>query len=151
MKTVLLPVFLFTILFSNNVFAIHAYRTEDCTSKTHELYYTGNYPIGGMYGIKLKGQEEDVSALPLFDASETPNTLEDAEVIYKELFSAATKKRRDKDNCWFEHDEWKSKKIIKILSISEESSKKLKLKKGEKIIFTCHESTDYPSGNECDN
>lgn len=150
MKKILLPVFLFTTLFSNNVFAIHAYRTEDCTSKTHELYYTGNYPIGGMYGIKLKDQEEETIALPLFDASETPNTLEDADVIYKEVFSVSTKPRPGKDNCWFDHEEWKSKKIIKILSISEESSKKLNLKKGDKMVFTCKESTDYPSGNECD-
>jgi len=148
MKTILLPV-LFLSFFSNNAFAIHAYRTEDCTSTTHDLYYKGNYPIGGMYGITLKGQEEETTALPIFDASETPNTLEDANVIFNEVSSKITEQSPTTNECLFDHDEWESEKIIEVLSISNESSKKLNLKQGDKITFTCVESTDYPNGKEC--
>lgn len=149
MKTILLPAFLLVTFFSNNAFARHAYRSESCTSTTHDLYYKGNYPVGGMYGMTLKGQEEETTALPLFDASETANTLEDANVIFNEVSSKITEQAPTSNDCWFEHDEWKSEKIVEILSISDESSKKLNLKAGDKMTFICEESTDYPTGNDC--
>lgn len=127
------------MLIFNNAFATHAYRSQNCKSTTHNLAYKGNYPVGGMYGISLVGQETDIPALPLLD-SETPNGLEDAEVIFSENSS---------NNCGFDNEEWTSEKTIEINLISPSASHELGLKKGDKLLFICEESTDYPNGSEC--
>lgn len=145
----LLPCFLFATLFSNNAFATHAYRSENCKSTTHELNYKGNYPVGGMYGISKAGQENDTSALPLFDASETPNTLEDADVIFSEISSEIIEVGPSSNDCGFDHEEWKSVKVVEINLISNDAAKNLGLSQGYKLTFVCEETTDYPNGGEC--
>lgn len=149
MKKILLPCFLLAAFFSNNAFATHAYRSENCKSKTHDLNYKGNYPVGGMYGIALAGQDADTPALPLFDTSETPNTLEDADVIFSETSSKVIELGPASNDCGFDHEEWKSEKIVEINLISNDAAKNLGLKQGDKLNFICEESTDYPNGSEC--
>jgi hypothetical protein len=147
----LLPCFLLAAFFSTNAFATHAYRSENCKSQTHELNYKGNYPVGGMYGVSLLGQEEDdTPALPLYDASETPNSLEDADVIFTEGDSKILSQKPTSHDCYFDHDEWTSEKTIEVNLISPEAAKKLGLKQGDKMVFTCEESTDYPNGKDCE-
>jgi hypothetical protein len=150
MKKILLPGFLLLTLISNNAFATHAYRSENCKSKskTHDLVYKGNYPVGGMYGISLVEKDTDVLALPLFD-SETPNTLDDADVIFSVKLSKVIEKGETAKDCGFDHKEWKSKKIVEINLISNDAAKKLGLKQGDKLTLICEESTDYPNGTEC--
>lgn len=148
MKKVLIPACLLLAIVSSNAFATHAYRSQNCKSTTHDLVYKGNYPVGGMYGISLAGQEADVPALPLWD-SETPNGLEDAEVIFSEKSSNVIKKGESSSDCGFDHEEWTSEKTIEINLISTSASHELGLKKGDKLSFICEESTDYPNGSEC--
>lgn len=148
MKKILLPGFLLLSLISNNAFATHAYRSENCKSQTHDLVYKGNYPVGGMYGISLSGQDTDVSALPLFDSSETPNGLEDADVIFSENSSKIIKTGTPSSDDGFDHEEWTSEKVVEINLISTEAAQKLSLKTGDKLTFTCEESTDYPNGSD---
>lgn len=151
MKKMLLPCFLLATFFSTNAFATHAYRSENCKSLTHELDYKGNYPWGGMYGVSLLGQEEnDTPALPQYDGSDKPNTLEDADMIFTEGDSTILHQEPTVHDCWFDHDKWTSEKTVKINLISPEAGKKLGLKSGDKMTFTCEESTDTPNGNECE-
>lgn len=148
MKKLLLSLSL-TVLVSQNAFAIHAYRSETCTSKDHTLDYKGNYPVGGMYGISLNSDLEDYTpALPKEDG-EYQTTLEDADVIFNEISSKVTEESKPVSECYFDHDEWKSEKVIEVSLISESAAKKLGLKQGDKITFTCEETTDYPNGNNC--
>lgn len=144
-----LPVLILTNLITQSAFAMHAYRDESCKSKKHELYYKGNYPVGGMYGVTLLGQDEEVSAYPSFEPSGTPNSLEDADVIFEEVSSRKISRTKTTSDGCFEHEEWRSKKTIKVTLISEEASQKLGLKQGEKIKFTCDESFDFPVGTDC--
>jgi hypothetical protein len=146
MKHLITLSIIFTL--SNTAFATHAYRGENCTSTNYKLNYNGNYPVGGLYGISLKGLDEETKALPLNDLV-IPSTLEYAEVIFTEVSSKIIKKSKISSDCGFEHEEWRSKKSILINLISDEASLKLKLKKGDKILFTCNESADYPDGSEC--
>lgn len=149
MKRILLPGFLLLTLLSTNAFAAHAYRSENCKSKTHDFYYKGNYPVGGMYGISLAGQSSDVTALPLFE-SETPNSLEDADVIFSEKSSKVIEEVKTTIDCGFDHEEWKSEKVIEVNLISKDAANNLSLKQGDKITFICEETRDYPNGTECD-
>jgi len=149
MTKCLLSLFLFSVLFNQNAFARHAYRSEDCKMKDLSLVYKGNYPVGGMYGISRDGQEEDETALPLFDG-EYQNTLEDANVIFTEMNSKILEETPPVSECGFEHTEWKSEKVISIDLITDDASKKLGLKAGEKFTFICEESTDYPDDSECE-
>lgn len=135
-------------LLSSSAFA-HAYRTEVCKSGSHELIYKGNYPVGGDYGIKLLGEEEDVLSLPVFNGSETENTLEDAEVIFNENSTKVLSQSAPTSDCGFEHSERLSEKEIEIKLITKEASKRLNLKSGEKIIFSCEETFDFPDNSEC--
>ncbi|MBC7539001.1 MAG: hypothetical protein H7281_09280 [Bacteriovorax sp.] len=149
MKRILLSYLLLSMFISSNAFATHAYRSENCKSTTLDLAYKGNYPIGGMYGISLPGQEEDIPALPLFDTSETPNSLENADVIFTENSSIVTEQGETTSDCGFDHTEWKSEKIIEINLIANDAAKNLSLKQGDKLTFICEESTDYPNGSDC--
>jgi hypothetical protein len=148
MKRFLFSCFVMSLT-TTNAFATHAYRSEDCKSKDHELFYKGNYPVGGMYGI-LKTGEEEISALPLFDVSETPNSTLDADVIFNELDSKVIEETPTTSDCGFDHTEWTSEKTIEISLITDDAAKKLGLKKGEEIKFFCSESTDYPNGTDCE-
>lgn len=143
----LIPLLLLSLQ-STNAFARHAYRSEECTSTTHNLSYKGNYPIGGLYGFSVKGEEE-VSAYPLYD-SETASTLDDAEVIFEDKSWAETSERVPTVDCDFDHEEWTSEKVIEISLITTDASKTLGLKKGDQIHFTCVETTDYPNANSCE-
>lgn len=149
----LLPLFmtaLMTALFSGNAFAIHAYRSENCKALNHTLDYKGNYPVGGMYGISLNSNpEEDTTALPLTDGEYT-NTLDDAEVIFNELTSVVLEEKTPVNDCYFDHQEWTSEKVIEVKLISKDAAKKLGLNEGDKITFICQETTDYPNGNTCE-
>jgi len=147
MKKILLPVIL---LISTNAFATHAYRSENCKSATHDLPYKGNYPVGGDYGISLAGQESDIKALPLYDAEETPTTLEDTDVVFNEVSSKILTQAPTTNECYFEHDEWTSEKVIEISLLTPEAATALGLKQGDKITFICEETTDYPNGNNCE-
>lgn len=144
----LIPLLLLSLQ-STNAFATHAYRSEECTSTTHNLSYKGNYPIGGLFGLSVKGQDTEVSAYPLYD-SETASTLNDAEVIFEDKSWAETSERVPTIACGFDHEEWTSEKVIEISLISTDASRALGLKKGDQINFTCVETTDYPNGTECD-
>lgn len=148
MKRILLPAFLLTTLFSSTAFAAHAYRNESCTSSTHTLFYTGNYPIGGFYVISLKDQEQDVLALPLWDTEDYNNTLEDAAVIFGTTARREFDRTEITNDGWFDHEEWKTETTIEISLITPEASKKLGLKQGDKVSFFCNESTDYPNRTE---
>jgi len=148
MKRFLLPVLAMTLI-STNVFARHAYRSENCKVKDLSLFYKGNYPYGGMYGMSRDGDVYDVPTLPLFDGEYT-NTLEDADVIYSELNSKIIKESPPISECGFEHTEWTSEKVISIDLIAEGASKQLGIKAGDKFTFICEESTDYPDDSECD-
>ena len=148
MKKVFLPGILLLTFISSNAFAAHAYRSENCKSKTHELGYKGNYPFGGMYGISLSGQDSDISALPLFDF-EIPNSLEDAEVIFSEKSSRVVKEGVETNDCGFDHKEWTSQKVIEINLISNDAAKKLGIQQGDKLTFICEESSDIPNNSEC--
>jgi hypothetical protein len=148
MKLTALSALAILSIMSSSAFATHAYRSESCKSATHELFYKGNYAIGGDYGIKTIDQTEDIKALPLND-SETTNTLDDAEVIFNEGDSKITKEIETTSDCGFEHQEWRSEKEITINLISTEASKILGLKSGDKMTFTCEESFDMPDGSDC--
>jgi hypothetical protein len=149
MKRILFPCFFLATFMSNNAFATHAYRSENCKSKTLDLAYKGNYPVGGMYGVSLAGQDTDTPALPLFDTSEAPNSLDDADVIFTENSSIVTEQGETTSDCGFDHTEWKSEKIIEINLISNDAAKNLSLNQGDKLTFICEESTDYPNGSDC--
>lgn len=144
----LLTFIIFTTL-SANAFATHAYRSENCKSTTHNLDYKGNYPYGGMYGISLIGQDSETTALPQ-EYGETQTTLEDAEVIFKEVSSKITEDTGEVKECYFNHREWTSVKVVEISLISTDAAKNLGLHAGEKITFICEETTDYPNGNNCE-
>lgn len=70
--------------------------------------------------------------------------------MFKELTSINITEPVEDKQCDFDHSEWTSKKVIEIGLISEEASKKLGLKKGDMLTFTCEETTDYPNGNDCE-
>lgn len=148
MNRILLPAFLLLSLFSSNAFATHAYRSESCTSPTHDLYYDGNYPVGGNYMFSLKGQNQQVVTLPLWDVEDYHNTLEDADVVFDTLNRIDFDRSEITNDGWFDHEEWKSESTIQISLITPEASQKLGLKQGDKITFTCDESTDYPNRTE---
>ncbi len=145
MKTILM----LTLFISTNAFATHAYRSEHCKSVTHNLDYKGNYPYGGMYGISLPNEEEDTTALPQ-EVGETPMSLEDAEVIFRQIDYKITEDAGEVNECYFDHREWKSEQTIIIDLISNDAAKKLGLKAGDKITFICEETTDFPNGNNCE-
>lgn len=145
----ILSVSLFLTLISSNAFAMHAYRSEFCKSTTHNLTYNGNYPIGGLYGISLVDQDQNISALPTYDTEDAPYSLEDADVIFATPSSKVIERSEVTSDCGFEHEEWKSETTIEISLISADAAKNLGLKKGDKITFICEESTDYPDGSEC--
>ncbi len=150
MKKIFSLSLLVAALFSSNAFATHAYRGENCKSLTHKLDYLGNYPIGGSYGMSVIGTEADnTKALPLFDKSETPNTLEDADVIFSEVSSKIIEQAQSSKDCDFDYEEWKSEKIIEIKLILSEGVKNLGLNQGDKITFICEESTAYPNRSNC--
>jgi hypothetical protein len=151
MKNVLLSCSLLTIFFCSNAFA-HAYRNEYCESDTLKLIYEGNYPYGGSYVISLLETEGEYTlARPLYDYddSKTPNTLESADVIFSKISTKVTEVGPTSSDCWFDHKEWKSEKIIEVNLINEVASKNLGLKQGDKIIFKCEEDSDIPNGKEC--
>ncbi|MBY0414075.1 MAG: hypothetical protein K2Q18_07910 [Bdellovibrionales bacterium] len=148
MKRLLLPILFVSAFLSKNAFATHAYRSEDCTSSTHNLFYKGNYPLGGMYGMTLVNQEEETSALPTEDVEN--NTLEDAEILFTEIATTITSVPVERTECYFDHTDWSSEKVIEISDITALGVNNLGLKKGDRITFTCKESTDFPNGNRCD-
>jgi len=148
MKKILFAGCLLLGLVSNSAFATHAYRSEICKSKNHNLTYKGNYPVGGMYGISLARQDIDVPALPLFD-SETPNTLEDGEIIFSVKLSRVIEKGEISKDCGFDYEEWTSEKNIEVNLISNEAAEKLDLKQGDRLRLICEESTAFPNGTEC--
>lgn len=149
MKNLLFLVVILLSLFSTNAFATHAYRSEYCSSKTLNLYYKGNYPVGGMYGISLINDKNEIIALPLYDVSETPTTLdEEVQVVFDEKSSTVIEKTPMTNDGSFDHEEWISEKTIEISLISDDASLKLGLKQGDQIEFRCEESTDYPSNTE---
>lgn len=148
MKRILLPVFLLASLVSSNAFAMHAYRDESCTSATHDLYYTGNYPIGGLYMFSLKDQDQKVATLPLWDTEDYHNTLADADVVFDTTARREFDRSEVTNDGWFDHEAWKTETTIKISLITPEASQKLGLKQGDSITFICDESTDYPNRTE---
>jgi hypothetical protein len=148
MKKLFLPALFLSTLISQNALAMHAYRSEDCQSQTHNLNYLGNYSYGGMYKMALVNDTEGVTALPL-DNGEKPSTLEDAEIIFSEIDSKVTVPEVITSDCGFEHSEWTTEKTIEVNLISTEASSKMSLKSGEKITFICKETTDFPNGTEC--
>ncbi len=149
MKNIISLFSLVAVLYSTNANATHAYRSEICQSANLNLGYLGNYPVGGDYGISKIGSETEIIALPTYD-SETPNTLEDAEVIFSELSTKVTEVGPSSQDCWFDHEEWKSEKVIEINSLSVEAALILGLKAGDKLTFACEESSDIPNDLECE-
>lgn len=152
MKFLLPLVFsMITASFSQNAFAIHAYRSEVCKSETLSLVYKGNYPVGGMYGVSLlmSSNEEDTTALPL-DDGEYQSTLEDASFIFNEISSVKITDKPIENDCYFDHEEYTSQKVLEVSLISEVAAKKLGVKQGDKILFTCEETFDFPNGNTCE-
>lgn len=150
----LLPLVLsmITAFFSQNAFAIHAYRSEVCKSETLSLVYKGNYPVGGMYGISLlasSSEEEDTTALPLDDGS-YQSTLEDANFIFEEISSIKLTEKPTENDCYFDHEEYTTQKVLEVSLISVDAAKKLGVKQGDKILFTCEETFDFPNGNTCE-
>lgn len=149
MKLQALALLTFSLMISTSSFATHAYRGEDCKSSKLELNYLGNYPVGGDYKISLLGSEDGAKALPL-EEGEGTNTLADAEVIFQEVSSKNIGSKETISECGFDHEEWKSKKSIKIKAISKAAGLKLGLKKGDKIQMVCDETFDMPNGKDCE-
>jgi hypothetical protein len=148
MSKVFISIFFLVSLITNNALAAHGHRTEKCSSISHEFVYEGNYSLGGMYSISLTGNELVVSALPLIEL-ETPNTLNDADIIFVEKSSSIFDKIEISKNGDYEHREWNSAKVIEINLISNDASKKIGLKQGDKLSLLCLESSDFPMMNEC--
>ncbi|MEA9355338.1 hypothetical protein SHI21_03960 [Bacteriovorax sp. PP10] len=149
MKSILLPVFLLASLVSSNAFASHAYRDESCTSSTHDLVYLGDKLVGGKYWISQKDQDQKITARPLWDFSEDdPYTLEDADVIFSTISVREYDRSEVTNDGFFDHEEWKTESTHEIHLITPEASKKLGLKQGDQVTFTCDESTDYPNSNQ---
>lgn len=136
-------------LISSTAFA-HTSRSEVCKSMTHDLVYTGNNMFGGLYKISLKNKDQDISALPTMEVEvkDEANTLEDADVLLDTIKYKAITKKKSRNDCWYEHEEWKSIQKIKINAITSEASSVLGLKKGDQITFICKESIDYPSRSD---
>jgi hypothetical protein len=149
MKKLFLPVFALITFFSQNAFAIHAYRSEHCVAESHELNYMGSQMVGGYYGYILPGVEDYIKAYPLIDG-DTTSTLEDADVLFTELSWENTKPPVMTDACEFNQEVWFTKKVIEVNLISSEASRKLELKSGDKITYLCEETFDLPNGTECE-
>ncbi len=151
MKKLTVSAFLLVSFFSANTFAMHAYRSMNCTSESLNFNYLGNYPMGGDYSITKKSEESKANALPLVSESdERHNTLEDAGILFNVVSSEDLGEKIEDKDCGFDHTEWTSKKVVEISLISSEATSELGLVAGQKILFTCNESTDYPNGISCD-
>lgn len=139
-------------LLSSPAFAIHAYRSMDCTSTSHQLHYKGNYPVGGDYGLTRIAEREssEVLALPNEPEIYDEASLNAAGVVFSETSSRNLGPVQRAEECSFDHEEWRSEKIIRIERISADAAKLLGLRQGESLTFQCSESTDTPNGNSCD-
>lgn len=143
------------LICSSQAFAVHAYYSMDCKSEQYQLRYKGNYPVGGDYGISLKGTDvEKVDALELLAlpnwGKENPygeEALKGADLVYLEKSETIGEVKKS-SACEFDHEEWTSKRVIEVERVSDLAIQKLGLKKGQKIEMMCNESTDYPSDSE---
>lgn len=144
-----LSLFLMTTVlsWSSSSYATHAYRSMNCKSQTHQLNYKGNYPLGGNYGISNSESALEFVALPqVVEGSETDqNTLNDADVIFNEVTSVQVGEVTKESDCYFDHEEWQSRKSVVINLITESASQALNLKQGSTIELICEESTDWPN------
>jgi len=140
-----------TMTLTSTAFATHAYRSEDCraTSKNLALRYTGNYPVGGDYAISQlndKSANAELLALSMDDELDQSDYAS-ADVVFSEVQSKNLGKSKKSSDDDFDHEEWRSRKIIKMLKVTSAASQKLGIQQGESVVFVCHESTDYPNGN----
>lgn len=136
---------LFTALFSNATYAIHAYRSENCVSNAYNFNYLGNYPYGGNYELYKNGQDSDadkVLALPL-------SQNEESDILFSTQTAVVTESKPTVHDCWFDYDEWTSTKEILIEKITDKASLKLGLKAGDVVSFICKETMEVPNDNEC--
>ena len=123
----------------------------NCTSDKLKLDYLGNYPVGGDYALSTLDNKITIKALPLIEpADDRENSLEDAEMIFNVVKNDIITTPVTTSDCDFDHTEWTSKQVVNVKLISSEASAKLGITAGEKITFTCAESTDYPNGNRCE-
>lgn len=142
---------------SSSAFAEHAYRSMECRSKTHLLRYKGDEPVGGDYGLSKLGddieQEEYLEVLSLpSDQSDVygKDELSSAGVLFNEKLSANLTEKEKSSECGFDREEWTSYKTIRFEKVSPAAAKRLDLKQGSEMKFTCEEALEYPNGKDCE-
>jgi hypothetical protein len=123
-------------------FAMHAYRSETCTSSTHKLVYQGNYPVGGSYSLTKKDTEDGVE---LYEAEEKSVQENEFRIRNTKIISSNTTKAECKEDDYdFEETESKSQMVIELGALSAENEAKVGLKSGTNMIFNCDEVFSAP-------
>lgn len=149
--------FLSLILISSQSYAMHAYRTEDCTSGKFTLNYTGNYPFGGYYkfdSVEAPTGRDVYDFYAIFKDGEyeTPyseDEYKNAAVVYEYIHSQIVVKEPTTNDGCFDHDEWTSKTVIKIQKLSSDAQKLFDLKEGDTLEMSCTETSDIPNPVDC--
>ncbi len=137
-----------TLIISQSTFAVHAYRSETCTSKTHILKYKGNYPLGGAYGLSKIDSESEVE---IWDTNDSESEYSGADNQFKAIGAEITSSKTVKADCGpnndgFDFEETQTSSVFKMefskLSTSDEQ--KTGIKSGTEMYFRCEETFSMP-------
>lgn len=139
MKKIILTISL--SLLSLNVFATHAYRSQDCGVGNIQFNYTGNYPVGGYYAMSIN--EGESSLLQDAEYADEP------ENQFQFVSSVILEHQETKHECYFDHEESKTETVVQFLTLTKENEEKFNIKNGDKLTMICEETFDYPNGDTC--
>lgn len=134
-----------------SAFARHAYRSEVCTSTTHQITYDGNYPVGGYFSI---GKKEDVNRenrVVLIEENQDEYSDEEIKTTghFETVKSVKIWFDQHKDDGCFEYNTYRSIKKIKFTNLKVEEESILGIKNGSTKLFKCEETYTVPSGDDC--
>lgn len=137
------------VMVSSSAFATHAYRSQECSAQGVKLRYTGNYPVGGAYEIYNQNANAE-SLKALASDEEGGDDPDSVEVVFSTVSSVNIGDSKQSSECYFDHEEWHSRKEIKFEKVSALAAKALGLQQGTVLTMNCDESFDTPNGNHCE-
>lgn len=146
MKTAIIT--FLALVISQSAFATHAYRSETCESQTHSLKYKGNYPLGGAYGLSLKGSNVEVEIWDINDSEnqdvDGDNKLQIVGVDVRSTKVVEAECGSNNDGVDFEETLTESVKKIKFVQLSSDDELKLGIKSGTDTYLRCSETFSMP-------
>ena len=136
------------LVISQSALATHAYRAETCESQTLLLKYQGNYPLGGAYGLSLKGSNVEVKIWDMNDSEnqdvDNDNKLQTIGVDVRSTKVVEAECGPNNDGVDFEETITESVQKIKFVKLSADDELKLGIKSGADTYFRCSETFSMP-------